>query len=185
MLQEGASCVRKGSSIYRLDPVLDDVILRVGGRLRRTATPEDRKHPAILGKHHHVSTLILHHVHVQTGHGGRNRMLSQVGKTSWITNCNSAARKILSHCVTCRKNRARPAEQKMADLPSERLVVDLPPFSNVGLDYFGPFEVRKGRTRLKRYGVIFACMTSRAVNLEVMFFNHRLVHQCHQKVSVW
>ncbi len=37
MLQEGASSVKKGSSIYRLDPMLDDGILRVGGRLRRTA----------------------------------------------------------------------------------------------------------------------------------------------------
>lgn len=33
----------------------------------------------------------------------------------------------------------------MADLPSERLAMDLPPFSNVGLDYFGPVEVHKQR----------------------------------------
>ncbi|XP_031422633.2 uncharacterized protein LOC116220330 [Clupea harengus] len=77
MLQEGASCVRKGSSIYRLDPMLDGGILRVGGRLRRSAMPEERKHPAILAKDHHVSTLILRYIHAQTGHGGRNHMLSQ------------------------------------------------------------------------------------------------------------
>ena len=167
MLQEGASCVRKGSSIYRLDPMLDGGILRVGGRLRRSAMPEERKHPAILAKDHHVSTLILRHIHAQTGHGGRNHMLSQVRKTYWIVNANTAARKVLSHCVTCRKNRGKPGEQKMADLPGERLVTDLPPFTNVGLDYFGPFEVRRGRSMLKRYGVIFTCMTSRAVHLEV------------------
>ncbi|KAK0138795.1 hypothetical protein N1851_024657 [Merluccius polli] len=77
MLQEGAANVKKGSKIYRLDPVLDNGILRVGGRLRRTAMPEERKHPAILAKDHHVSTLILRHVHIQTGHGGRNHMLSE------------------------------------------------------------------------------------------------------------
>lgn len=129
--------------------------------------PEERKHPAILAKDHHVSTLILRHIHLETGHGGKNHMLSQVRKAYWITNCNSAARKVLSHCVTCRKNRARPGEQKMADLPGERLTANLPPFSNIGLDYFGPFEVQRGRTTLKRYAVIFTCMTSRAVHLEM------------------
>lgn len=94
-------------------------------------------------------------------------MLSQVRKTYWITNGNSVARRIISHCVTCKKNRSKPVEQKMADIPSERLVADKPPFTNVGLDYFGPFEVKRGRSTVKRYGVIFTCMTSRAVHLEV------------------
>lgn len=85
MLQDGASNVKKNSSIYRLDPVMDNGILRVGGCLRRTAMPEERKHPAILAKTHHVSTLILRHFLVQTGHGGRNHVLSQVRKTYWIT----------------------------------------------------------------------------------------------------
>lgn len=94
-------------------------------------------------------------------------MLSQVRKQYWITHGNAAARNVLSQCVSCRKNRRKAGEQKMADLPSERLATDLPPFSNVGLDYFGPFEVRKGRSTAKRYEVIFTCMTSRAVHLEV------------------
>ncbi|XP_041954032.1 uncharacterized protein LOC121713480 isoform X1 [Alosa sapidissima] len=162
MLQEGASNVKKSSSIYKLDPVLDNGILRVGGRLRRTAMPEERKHPAILAKNHHVSTLILRHVHAQTGHGGRNHMLSQVRKTYWITSANSASRKIISHCVTCRKNRGKPGEQKMADLPRERLVMDLPPFSNIGLDYFGPLEVRRGRSTVKRR---FLCRRGQAQHI--------------------
>lgn len=49
MLQKGASNMKKGSSIYRLDPVMDeDGVLRVGGRLRRTTMQEEKKHPAIL-----------------------------------------------------------------------------------------------------------------------------------------
>ena len=30
----------------------------------------------------------------------------------------------------------------MADLPSDRLQIEQPPFSHVGVDYFGPFDVR-------------------------------------------
>ena len=71
MLQEGASNVKKGSSICGLDPVLDDGNLRVGGRLRRTSVREESKHPAILAKNHHVSTVILRYIHE-----GRNHMSS-------------------------------------------------------------------------------------------------------------
>lgn len=49
----------------------------------------------------------------------------------------------------------RVGEQEMADLPIERLLPDLPPVTNVGVDYFGPLEVKRGRSLCKRYGVIF------------------------------
>lgn len=55
----------------------------------------------------------------------------------------------------------------MSDVPEERVVPDKAPFTDVGVDYFGPLEVRRGRTVLKRYGVIFTCLRSRAVHLEV------------------
>ncbi len=57
----------------------------------------------------------------------------------------------------------------MADLPTERITADLPPFTNVGVDYFGPIDVKRGCACVKRYGVIFTCMASRAVHLEVAY----------------
>lgn len=57
----------------------------------------------------------------------------------------------------------------MADWPIERIIPDLPPFTNVGVDYFGPADVKRGRSIVKRYGVIFTCMASRAVHLEVAY----------------
>lgn len=55
----------------------------------------------------------------------------------------------------------------MADLPKDRLIADQPPFTYVGIDYFGPFYVRRGRSLVKRYGVIFTCLIIRAVHIEV------------------
>ncbi|MGL5904548.1 MAG: integrase zinc binding domain-containing protein, partial [Cetobacterium sp.] len=93
-----------------------------------------------LPKNLHISTLILQDIHERIGHGGRNHILSQLRKRYLIINVNSAVRKIISKCVTCRCMKGRFGEQKMGDLPAERLHTNLPPFSNVGVDYFGPFE---------------------------------------------
>lgn len=62
--------------------------------------------------------------------------------------------------------------QKMSELPADRLTMD-PPFTHVGLDVFGPWSVTTRRTRggaaeSKRWAVSFACLSTRAVHLEVI-----------------
>ena len=48
--------VKRGSSIFGLDPVLVDGILVVGGRLRHASLPEDAKHQTMLSKDHMLRT---------------------------------------------------------------------------------------------------------------------------------
>lgn len=55
----------------------------------------------------------------------------------------------------------------MAPLLEDRLLPDKPPFTNVGIDYFGLFEVKWGQSTVKRYGVMITCLTIRAVHIEV------------------
>lgn len=57
----------------------------------------------------------------------------------------------------------------MADLPEDRVTPDKPPFTYVGVDCFGPFIVRRGRSYPKRYGVLFTCLSIRAVHIEVAY----------------
>ena len=54
----------------------------------------------------------------------------------------------------------------MADLPEDRLE-PAPPFTYCAVDYFGPFFVKEARKSHKRYGVLFTCMASRAIHIEV------------------
>ncbi len=165
-LQKGES-VKRTSHLSRLDPMLDGGVLRVGGRLSRTAMPDEAEHPAILAKDLHISSLILHHIHQQTGHGGRNHMLSKLHQRYWIPGASIAIRKTLSKCIVCRRLHAAPGHQRMADLPQDRVSPDEPPFTRVGVDCFGPFEVKRGRGTVKRYGVIFTCLAVRAIHLEL------------------
>ena len=52
---------------------------------------------------------------------------------------------------------------------------DLPPvritpgkfFDKVGVDFFGPILVKRGRSEIKRYGCIFTCMKIRAIHMEL------------------
>ncbi|KAK7930431.1 hypothetical protein WMY93_006826 [Mugilogobius chulae] len=137
---EKSQNIKKNSQLYKLSPKLEDGILRVGGRLSKSSLPLESKHPIILAKDLHISTLLLRNIHQQVGHSGRNHMLSKLREKYWITGVSTAIRSVLSKCTTCRRLNAAPVYQQMADLPAERLKPDEPPFTRVGVDYFGPFE---------------------------------------------
>ncbi|XP_019646785.1 PREDICTED: uncharacterized protein LOC109487243 [Branchiostoma belcheri] len=159
--------VASTSSVYKLNPILgEDGLLRVGGRLDMSSLSEEEKHPIILPKESAVTPLIIRSIHEEVGHMGRNYVTAKVRERYWIPQSSTLIRKIISRCVTCRRHHGKTGEQKMADLPSHRVTPDEPPFTNVGVDYFGPFEVKRGRSIVKRYGVIFTCTTTRAVHLE-------------------
>ena len=155
----------KKSPIYILEPFLDEEeIFRVGGRLKNAPLSEKAQHPAILPKNHHVSRLVARRAHeFQSGHSGKEYVLSLIRQKFWIVGARPLIKRVLMDCVVCRKLRGKPGVQQMADLPSERVT---PPFSFVGVDCFGPFVVKRGRSQVKRYGCIFTCLTMRAIHIE-------------------
>ena len=155
------------SSLYRLDPFLDsDDMLRVGGRLQRAHVPYDLKHPIILPRKSHITELIVRHHHHRVEHQGRGITLNYLRSSGyWVIGGGSVVGTYISNCVVCRKLRGAVSEQKMADLPEDRLE-EAPPFTYCGVDYFGPWYIKEGRKQMKRYGVLFTCLVSRAIHLE-------------------
>jgi hypothetical protein len=77
-------------------------------------------------------------------------------------------RQVVDSCLDCRKRHAKPLEPEMAPIPTYRVTPFHPPFSNVGLDYFGPMHVPVKRSTEKRYGVLYTCLATRAVHLELV-----------------
>lgn len=159
----------KSNELHKLNPFMDSQdILRVGGRLTQATLHPHVKHPAILPKGHHVSRLLIKHYHEKVKHQGRGMTINELRSSGiWIIGCSSEVSSLIFKCIKCRKLRRCNQEQKMADLPPERIEAT-PPFTYSGMDCFGPFYVKDGRKELKRYRLLFSCMCSRAIHIEVL-----------------
>jgi len=164
---KGAGRVVKSSSLIALNPKLgDDDILRVGGRLKNAPVSVSARHPVILPRRHHVVKLIAEHYHRIAGHSGRGHVLALSRQKYWIIHGKSTVRHYLK-CMGCKRRTAKPMNQIMADLPMDRVTPDKPPFSFSGVDYFGPYHVKRGRSLCLRYGCLFSCLATRSVHIEI------------------
>lgn len=154
--------------LFQLDPVLQDGVLRVGGQLRKASLPHDLKHPVILPKDGVITRLILGYCHEKSQHQGRGQTLNELRANGYrVVGGSKIVANYIKQCVTCRRI-CRPTEtQKMADLPANR-VDPSPPFSFCGMDCFGPFLTKQGRKENKKYGLIFTCLSLRAIHIEIL-----------------
>lgn len=58
-------------------------------------------------------------------------------KSSILSFCQRMEEKrLISDCIVCQRYQGRTGEQKMVDLPQERLIPNLPSFTNDGVNYF-------------------------------------------------
>ncbi|XP_022523726.2 uncharacterized protein LOC111191896 [Astyanax mexicanus] len=159
----------KANKLYTLSPFLDENgVLRVGGRLTRSSLHPHVKHPAILPKTSHVSSLLIKHYHEKVHHQGRGITINELRSNGiWVIGCSNAVASHIYKCVSCRRYRRSTQDPKMADLPEERMEMT-PPFTYCGIDCFGPFYVKEARKELKKYGLLFTCMCSRAIHIEML-----------------
>lgn len=168
LLSQASGRLPRSHPLYPLDPFLQDGVLRVGGRLRRASESLDLRHPIILPRDGVVTRLILAHHHQKTQHQGRGQTLNELRANGyWIVGGSKAVAQYIRQCVPCRRARRPPEEQRMADLPSDRIEPS-PPFTYCGMDCFGPFYTKQGRKEYKRYGLLFTCLCSRAIHLEML-----------------
>ncbi|KAI7789378.1 hypothetical protein IRJ41_019889 [Triplophysa rosa] len=164
----------KRNKLEKLNPILDkDGLLRVRGRLSSANLLKEEKHPLIIPHTHHISILLVRHFHEQVAHQGRHITEGAIRAAGyWIIGGKRLVSSVIHKCVTCRKLRGKLEDHMMADLPSDRLTPE-PPFTTVGLDVFGPWSIMTRRTRggcaeSKRWAVLFTCMSTRAVHIELI-----------------
>ncbi|XP_059058487.1 uncharacterized protein LOC131851945 [Achroia grisella] len=157
------------SRLIQLSIFIDeDNVLRLRSRVSAAAdlSAEQREPPIVDGQHVWVR-LYIAWVHRKLHHGGFETTANEVRQHMWVLRLRHAVRSELKRCQTCRIRKAAPAQPSTGNHPRSRLAHHQRPFTFTVLDSFGPMTVTVGRTHQKRYGVLFTCLTTRAVHLEI------------------
>nr|XP_054772117.1 uncharacterized protein LOC129280088 [Lytechinus pictus] len=149
-----------------LSAFLSEAIIRVGGRVDKIKRSYEARHPALIPNGHHVAKLITRYYH-QQGHAGVATTLAKIRTRYWIPGVQ-LLKSEKYRCVACREMEKRAETQFMSELPAERMMPFTPPFYATSCDYFGPIPVRIWCNKTaKYYGIIFTCLNTRSVHLEV------------------
>ena len=102
-----------------------------------------------------------------------NKLISPLRSKYWIPACRGIICSVITSCLYCKRKRIKPVPPLMSDIPEGRLCIDEKPFTNIGVDYLGPYHIKLSkRTRsnqgfAKRFVALFTCLTMRAVHLEI------------------
>ncbi|XP_067214199.1 uncharacterized protein [Linepithema humile] len=163
------STVSSRSNLLDLHPFIDeDDIVRVGGRLQNAPLPYKRRFPMVLPQKHPLTKLIILHFHHRDLHAGSLALLAAIREQYWIIAARSAIRSVLRKCVTCFRRQPISPTQLMGNLPAERITPSRP-FSNVGVDYAGPYTIKISRNKTsKAYLCLSICLATKAVHFEIV-----------------
>ncbi|XP_046613945.1 uncharacterized protein LOC124302152 [Neodiprion virginianus] len=111
--------------------------------------------------------------HLRLHHCGPEQLLHSIRQRYWALSGWREARKVTSNCIQCYQSRPKVPDVMMGDLPTKRVRGSLKPFTDAGVDYAGPLQVRESRRRgrvptTKAWIVVFTCLATRAVHLELV-----------------
>ena len=152
----------------------EDGIIRCLTRFRWANLPREEIEPILLVKRSALTRQIILSTHENNMHTGTAHTLAALRKRYWLPQGRREVYTVLrKYCHTCRRKNAEPFKAPpMAPLPPFRITKTSRVFENIGLDAFGPYNVRcameEGTVLKKRWVIIFTCLITRAIHLEIM-----------------
>ena len=140
-----------------------DGLIRLGGKLENFDGSEGLKHPIVLGNDH-LTTLLIRDAHQnQVAHLRTDMVLACLRTEFWILQARRRVKNVLGKCIRCERYTAKPGESTQFPLPGPRTEMS-GVFKNVGIDYLGPFEMKKGKV----WVALFTCSATRGIHLETV-----------------
>ena len=143
----------------------------MGGRLNNSSLSLSQHHPIILHGKDKLTRLIVLSKHRSLLHSGPTLLLSVLGTSYHIVGARRLTRSVCRSCVTCRKVSAKTEQQLMGQLPSQR-VTPSAVFSRTGMDFAGPFTIKKGHTRRPNVTFVYFLFRYKGITLGGSFRPH-------------
>ena len=161
--------MKKTSSLYRLDPFLDENgVLRVGGRIRNAPVSYEIKHPVILPSKSHVTILLVRYHQERISHQGRGMTLNDLRSHGyWLIGGSSCVYRCHFQMRDLPKTPWSTRAAKDGNFAHGQTGTSTALYSLSSRVYFDPWLIKEGHRELKRYGVLFTCLSSPAIHLEV------------------
>ena len=171
LLKRNKLCPSK-SNILPLYPFLDNELqIRVNGRIQNSNVTANEKQPIILPYNSHFTKLVIQQAHESVLHSGIQATLNHLRQTYWLLKGRRAVKEVLHRCVKCHRFKSLTNNQLMGNLPCTRITPSAP-FTNTGVDYAGPFDIRvskgRGTKSYKGYISLFICLSTKAIHLEIV-----------------
>ncbi|XP_055615006.1 uncharacterized protein LOC129761312 [Toxorhynchites rutilus septentrionalis] len=142
----------RNSKLYQLMPAVDENgLLRQQSRVAVAKNMEyDARFPIILPPKHRAVRLLVEDYHRRYRHANNETIVNELRQRFTISSLRQLIRSVAYECQLCKIRKALPSNPPMAALPPARLAMHCRPFTYVGLDYFGPFLTKVGRSNVKR-----------------------------------
>ncbi|XP_036347222.1 uncharacterized protein LOC118756574, partial [Rhagoletis pomonella] len=157
----------KQSRLAGLNVYLDENgIMRTQGR---ADSINCRKDAIVMPRESYISFLIVKAYHVENHHMAHETTINNVMASYYVPRLRVLYKSVRKSCQKCKINNVVPEPPQMAPIPAARLASFARPFTYTGVDYFGPILVNVGRHKEKRWGVLFTCLTLRAVHFEIAY----------------
>ena len=159
--------VRVPELVNRMNIVLDsgDGLLKVKGKMGKLTKVWT---PILLSKGSPYTRALIWDFHVKYNHSGTYYLLHKLKQQYFILKVFSAVKEVIGKCFHCNRFDSRPVKVNTNDYkewlanPPQRF------FSHCFVDYFGPYFTMYGKEKVKTYCVIFKCIWSKMVNVEIV-----------------
>ncbi len=170
LIRQGKTLPQGHSLRHHLLDITDEGLLTVTSRVRKKTDTSQPLHLILLSSKSRLTILLLRTLHKTYGHPGISALSSILGYTYFIPGLRNLLKGISRSCANCQKAYSQTLSHQMGLLPAKR-TAPAPPFVSVGIDFAGPFTIRRGYTRkptlIKCYVVVFVCLFTKCVHLDL------------------